>query len=126
MFLQELLYLWNTRWRCLQTSEVPPGHDVDDPYQILCRYVKWLKIYSNLTQISKWRTRGSTNPDKINTHRFGMTGIHRHQYFNFLTDCSKVINKTKKLYLMIHRWCCSQLWHISSIHGVDEVYQVLF
>jgi len=45
MFLQKSLYLYNTRWRCVQTSQVPSGHAVDDPYQIMCRYVKLFKRY---------------------------------------------------------------------------------
>ncbi len=55
-FLQESLYLWNTRWRCLHSSGVPPGHCVHDSYPFLCRYVN-VQRYCNLWQNSKWRTR---------------------------------------------------------------------
>ncbi len=122
------LYIWNTRWRCLQTSVVPPGYDVDDPYRFLCRYVKWFRTYCNSWQTSKWRTRGSANPVRMDILQFGMTqGIHRHQEHNFLTNCSKVISQNVIFwYLTTHRWRCSQLWHGPSDHGVDEEYQVSF
>ncbi len=59
---------------------------------------------------------------------FGMTqGIHRHKYYNFLTDCSKVICENVNFwYVTTHRWRCSQLWQGPSDHGVDEAYQVTF
>ncbi len=59
---------------------------------------------------------------------FGMTqGIHRHQDYNFLTDCSKVLSENVHFwYLTTRRWRCSQLWHGPSEHGVDEVYRVSF
>ncbi len=120
MFLHESLYLWNTRWRCLQTSEVPLGHGVDETYRFLCRYIKWFKRYCNLCKISKWRTHGSADPGKIES-------IVSEKDHNFLTNCSKVISeKVHFWYLMTHRWRCSQLWHGTSDHGVNEVYQVLF
>ena len=126
--MQESLYLLNTRWRYLHTSGVPPAHGVDDAYPFLCKSVQQIKRYRNLCQISKWRTGGPGGLDKIDIHRFGMTQrIHRHQYHNFLTNCSEVISKKVNFwYLNTHRWRCSQLWHGPSDHGVDEVYQVWF
>ncbi len=49
------------------------------------------------------------------------------QDYNMLTDCSKVISENVHFwYLTTHRWRCSQLWHVSSDHGVDEAYQFRF
>ncbi len=64
------------------------------------------------------------------THRWRCSNFDKYpqfQDYNMLTDCSKVISENVHFwYLTTHRWRCSQLWHVSSDHGVDEAYQVSF
>ena len=54
-------------------------------------------------------------------------GIHRYHIYDFLTNCSKVIDQNSYFpYLMTRRWRCSQLWHGPSNNAYNQVYQFLF
>lgn len=104
--------LWNTKWHCVKTSQVPSGHADNKAYQILCRYVYSFKRHHNSKSVSMdsaWQK-----------------GIHQHQDHDFLTNRSKVISKNSPFqYLMSHRLCYSQIEHASSDHSLDEAQQVL-
>lgn len=115
--------VYTPRWRC---SLISSGRHAEAPYRFLRRYIRYFKSYSNLSQISKWRTGGSVNPGIIHIDRCGMSqGIRRHQDHNFLTNDSEVMRKNSLFsYLMTHRWRCHQIWHGPPFHGRHEAYQI--
>lgn len=121
--MQKLLYLWNTRRRCVQTSQVLSRRAVNDPYHFLCWSVSCSKdvIYNKFQNGKSWQNWASTDS------AWYKESIDN---YDFLTNCSKVTSKRaifvshEALVALFQNLACTlrswYLWSVLSFISIDQ------